>query len=321
MADLDDLLLKTSRTFALSIPLLPEPTQREVTIAYLLFRIADTFEDAAGWPRRRRLDALDDFSSLLEAIAPPPPRAGNEADDDWRPRAEELASAWTSGVPAADHEGYLELLAATPEVLGTFAELAPRARRRIAHHTVRTARGMGRFVDLHDDTGHLALETVDDLQDYCYVVAGIVGEMLTELFVLGDDRLEPVEGELASRARGFGEALQLVNILKDSAADAEEGRSYLPARAGRAEIFHLARRNLDTAAEYVALLQEAGAAPGLVAFCALPVQLAWATLDRVETRGPGAKLTRPEVERIVAEVDGRISAGEPAVARPAGQAL
>jgi farnesyl-diphosphate farnesyltransferase len=43
---LHDLLTKTSRTFALSIPELPEPTMREVTIAYLLFRIADTFEDA-----------------------------------------------------------------------------------------------------------------------------------------------------------------------------------------------------------------------------------------------------------------------------------
>jgi phytoene/squalene synthetase len=52
MANLDDLLLKTSRTFALSIPMLPEPTRRHVGIAYLLFRVADTFEDAALWPAR-----------------------------------------------------------------------------------------------------------------------------------------------------------------------------------------------------------------------------------------------------------------------------
>ena len=55
MADLDDLLEKTSRTFALSIPVLPEPTRREVMIAYLLFRIADTFEDAAHWQPEARI--------------------------------------------------------------------------------------------------------------------------------------------------------------------------------------------------------------------------------------------------------------------------
>jgi farnesyl-diphosphate farnesyltransferase len=61
MADLDLLLEKTSRTFALSIPLLPEPTRREVMIAYLLFRIADTFEDSSSWPRESRIEALEQF--------------------------------------------------------------------------------------------------------------------------------------------------------------------------------------------------------------------------------------------------------------------
>ena len=58
---LDELLEKTSRTFALSIPVLPEPTRREVMIAYLLFRIADTFEDAAHWSPEDRIAALADF--------------------------------------------------------------------------------------------------------------------------------------------------------------------------------------------------------------------------------------------------------------------
>jgi len=44
----DGLLQKTSRTFALAIPLLPEPTRTAVGAAYLLFRVADTFEDATG---------------------------------------------------------------------------------------------------------------------------------------------------------------------------------------------------------------------------------------------------------------------------------
>jgi phytoene/squalene synthetase len=48
MVDLADLLQRTSRTFGLAIPRLSEPTRTEVTIAYLLFRIADTLEDAAN---------------------------------------------------------------------------------------------------------------------------------------------------------------------------------------------------------------------------------------------------------------------------------
>ena len=51
MTNLETLLAKTSRTFALSICFLPEGLRRDVTIAYLLFRIADTLEDADRWPR------------------------------------------------------------------------------------------------------------------------------------------------------------------------------------------------------------------------------------------------------------------------------
>ena len=67
VADLVDLLEKTSRTFALSIPPLPEPTRREVTVAYLLFRIADTFEDAAPMAPEVRIRALRDFKGLVAA--------------------------------------------------------------------------------------------------------------------------------------------------------------------------------------------------------------------------------------------------------------
>ncbi len=114
MADLDDLLIKTSRTFALSIPLLPEPTATEVRVAYLLFRIADTFEDSTLWPRETRIRALHDFHTLLEA-----------PQDD---RAQALAAAWVEP-PPVDHEGYVELLRETPGVMAAFRALSPEARR------------------------------------------------------------------------------------------------------------------------------------------------------------------------------------------------
>ena len=68
-ARLDELLLKTSRTFALSIPVLPEPTRREVTVAYLLFRVADTLEDATLWSAGHQVEQLERLSGLLAGSA------------------------------------------------------------------------------------------------------------------------------------------------------------------------------------------------------------------------------------------------------------
>ena len=288
MADLEDLLIKTSRTFALSIPLLPEPTRREVTIAYLLFRIADTFEDSASWSQAKRIEALDVFSDLLGA----PDR---RATKRW-------AERWTADVPI-EHGGYQELMSEVPFVLDAFFELGETARELVRLHTVRTAKGMGGFVARTDEGGELKLRDLDDLRGYCYVVAGIVGEMLTELFLLDRQPLEPIAADLRARSRLFGEALQLVNILKDSSFDLTEGRSYLPQGVSRAEVLALARGDLRAATEYVLALQRVGAERGLIAFNALPVLLAVATLAKVETEGPGSKISRPEVYRIVELMD------------------
>lgn len=302
MPDLDDLLEKTSRTFALSIPLLPEPTRKEVTVAYLLFRIADTFEDAALWGKERRIQALEDFSRLLD-----------EPDAD---RARSMAEDWVANLPL-EHEGYLELLHETPFVLDHFASLNPDGRELVKLHTQRTAHGMAGFVVRSDDDGELRLRSLQDLRDYCYVVAGIVGEMLTELFLLDRENLERVAEYLRARSRTFGEGLQLVNILKDSAFDRTEGRRYLPAGVGRDAVFALARDDLDSATEYTLAIQRSGAERGLVAFNALPVQLAWATLDKVEREGPGAKISREEVYAIVERLEHALDANEPAVFPPA----
>jgi farnesyl-diphosphate farnesyltransferase len=296
--DLEQLLIATSRTFALAIPLLPEPTRREVTIAYLLFRIADTFEDATRWPRARRIAALATFERLLVA----PDRAATDA----------TARAWAAEVPC-DQPGYRDLLAELPQVLDAFFALRPGAVELTREHTVRTARGMAGFVARTDERGELRLRDLDDLRGYCYVVAGIVGELLTELFLLDDPELAPAAAALRERSRAFGEGLQLVNILKDSAADAVEGRRYLPEELPRAQVLDLARANLAAAAEYVHLLQRQGAPRGLVAFTALPVELAYATLDRVEAAGPGAKLTRPEVYALTQRVHRALDRGEPAI--------
>ncbi len=304
MPDLPELLEKTSRTFALSIPLLPQPTREEVTVAYLLFRIADTFEDATAWPGERRTGALDRFCRLLEA-------PGEE-------EAGRLSRAWAREVPV-DHDGYRELLRETPLVLERFRGLRPEGRGLVRRHTIRTARGMAEIVGRTGEDGVLRLGDLQGLRDYCYVVAGIVGEMLTELFLVGREELRSAAPYLRARAVRFGEGLQLVNILKDSPTDAREGRLYLPPELGRDEVFELAHRDLEAAAEYTLALQEAGAERGIVAFNALPVRLAWATLERVEERGPGSKISRARVWEIVASLEQALDEGRPAVTPPSAR--
>jgi farnesyl-diphosphate farnesyltransferase len=298
MVDLNSHLLKTSRTFALCIPRLPEPTRREVTIAYLLYRVADTFEDAAAWPRARRIAALERLGELLGR---PAPEATAEQAGIW---AAEVPCAWIA---------YRELLADLPGVLEEFFALAPAAIELIRRHMMRTIRGMARYVARTDAAGELRLADLADLRGYCYVVAGIVGELLTELHLLERPGLAGVAPRLRERAPFFGEGLQLVNILKDSADDLVEGRCYLPAAVDRGEALALAREDLRAAAEYVLALQAAGAERGVVAFNALPTELAIATLDRVEAAGPGAKLRRREVYDIVDRLNQALDRNAPAV--------
>jgi len=293
-ARLRPLLQKTSRTFALSIPLLPEPLQTEVAIAYLLFRIIDTFEDATHWPPPRRAEALEQFLRML--------KLGDEHDHG------ELAARWLDD-PPLDHQGYLELLAATPEVIEWHHQLRPAAAEQLGRNVARSARGMAEVVRRIDGTGRLQLETLQDLRDYCFVVAGIVGEMLTELFMLQSPSLQAVAGDLRARAVEFGEGLQLVNILKDAHADGAELRSYLPRAASLAQVFTLARADLRRAVEYTELTRKAGAARGLVAFNALNVRLAIATLHLLRDRGPGAKLSRMQVTSLVAQVMNAVDTG------------
>src|SRR5260370_31910070 len=82
---LDELLRETSRTFALCIPLLPDAVRRQVTIAYLLFRIADTFADASHWPVADRLEAPDGSCSLLRTAD------GNASQDFAKPSSPKAA--------------------------------------------------------------------------------------------------------------------------------------------------------------------------------------------------------------------------------------
>ncbi|MBL8913806.1 MAG: squalene/phytoene synthase family protein [Archangium sp.] len=294
MFDLDDLLQKTSRTFALAIPLLPEPARNEVGVAYLLFRIADTFEDATKWPRSQRMDVLERYVEVIESK-----------------RGAEKISELCAKSPPIDHDGYLELLTKLPELFAELEKLSPTAREIVTRHAIRTTEGMSRVVARADEAGNLRLETKQDLKDYCYVVAGIVGELLTELFVAGTPSLSSQQQALNARMVAFGEGLQLVNILKDAASDATEGRVYLPSKLTLADVFAMAREDLQLGDEYVRALQTGGAPRGYLAFCGIALVLAWRALAVLEEQGAGKKVGRPDVMALFEKLQHALDAGTP----------
>jgi farnesyl-diphosphate farnesyltransferase len=271
----------------LSIPLLPEPSRREVTLAYLLLRIADTLEDGIYLPPDSRHDALQQLLSVVTT--------GKIRD------AEVWSRSWV-GTQPIDNPDYLELLGRFPDVLRHIGELSVVSRQIITQHAQQTIVGMQQTLQQMDDAGVLRLETTTQLRQYCYVVAGIVGEMLTELFLTHWPSLHSRADRLRQTAKYFGEGLQLVNILKDADADAGVGRFFLPPQTSLEDMFRLARDDLRQAHQYIQVLQEAAAPQGVIAFARLPVELAEGTLARVEQGGPGSKLSRAEVRAVLLAV-------------------
>lgn len=306
--DVDDLLAKTSRTFALAIPLLPEPSRRAVGVAYLLFRIADTFEDATDWPRAKRIEALRAFSALVRQ-----PRAEREAS------VGALVRGWLE-TPPVTHAGYLELVEQTAGVLAELDGMAPGLKAILTKHAARTADGMAGVVERADERGNLRLHDVQALKDYCYIVAGIVGELLTEVFLHDTPSLEQERAALDTHMLAFGEGLQLVNILKDSYDDARDGRVYLPSEVSRQDIFDLAREDLDAANEYIKALQRGGAPKGYLGFTGISLMLAYKSLDALEANGPGAKVSRLEVARLMSVLQGELASGRALDVRARAQA-
>lgn len=291
MKHLSDLLEQTSRTFALSIPFLPADLQRSVTVAYLLFRIADTIEDEFQGSIQERATALgviaDGFTASSHVMS-------------------EQVSELLSDLPPLENSNYAGLLNSIPAVLDEFHRLDITHRKIIAEHLSRTARGMAHFLG-RDLSG----EGVDDLRAYCYIVAGIVGEMCSALFVAYQPELTTVHARLQDGSATFGEGLQLVNIIRDAADDLHAGRCYLPECVNRTQLVALAREDLQTAAAYIETLEHASAHPGIVAFNTFNAALANHTLRAIEQDGAGAKVSRQHVNELQETIHSRIQAGTP----------
>ncbi len=305
-------LQAVSRTFSRPIAMLPHELEVAVTCGYLLCRIADTIEDRPGLELETR-DTL--FASLLSVI---------EEDTDPRDFTQRFRA-----IPGDDAE--LDLGRNLPRVMRVWSSLDERAREACRSWIPELLRGMQIYVHRKPgDDQLLVLHTVDDLERYCYFVAGTVGRMLTDLFAgwlrdeLSPERLQT----LRDHAEHFGVGLQLVNILKDVTEDRERGVCFIPesvcaaqglaarelldpsksrlAKAAVAEIFEIARRHLDHALEYSLAIPVQQT--GIRMFCLVPLWMAVRTLvcargnDAMLTPGEAVKIRRSEVEQLIAGV-------------------
>ena len=203
---------RVSRTFAICIRLLPPELEHSVLIAYLLCRIADTVEDTTCLDREGKKQLLSHFSSCL------PPDG---------PNAEPLRAAFNQF--QNDDE---KLARESDTVLREFHRLTSRQQVAIQPWVLEMCSGMAEFLGGPASDAEncvTSLDTVDDLERYCYYVAGTVGHMLTEIFGLVQPPISETNlGRMKSLSTSFGLGLQLTNIIKDVADDRRRGHNYVP---------------------------------------------------------------------------------------------
>jgi farnesyl-diphosphate farnesyltransferase len=217
-----------SRTFALTIPQLPRPLDRTVSNAYLLCRIADTIEDDAALTADDKEHYLVAF---LEAVD------GRHSPDEL---AHELPPLLADSTPAAERE----LIAECPRVLRITHSLQPDQREAMLRCVTIMSEGMAQFERNRSPHG---LPDLAEMERYCYFVAGVVGEMLTELFCSHSPEIASRRLELDKYATRFGQGLQMTNILKDVWDDLERDTCWLPRDVFEASGFDLDELHPGTA--------------------------------------------------------------------------
>ena len=198
-----------SRTFALTIPQMPAPLAHEVCNGYLLCRIADTIEDEPTLP----LAAKQRFLRRLSQVV-----GGEESSAIF---AADLHARLSVGTLPAERD----LVANTVRIVRVTRGLRPPQR----HAIERCVRVMsGGMAEFQHQASVYGLSDVPHFNRYCYHVAGIVGETITELLCAHSSDIAKHKGTLFDLSASFGQALQMTNILKDLWDDHRRGVCWLP---------------------------------------------------------------------------------------------
>lgn len=215
---LTDVLKSVSRSFYLSIRILPHGMREPVAVAYLLARAADTIADTRALHPSRRLEKLLAFRSLV-------------VSGGTRQAMADIVEELDTGSDGVS-EGERSLLGHTDSLLSLLEGLPESDRQHVSRVVVTLTRGME--LDLTsfppEDSGKVgALESPEHLDDYTYLVAGCAGEFWTHVAVAHEPRLARWNAEeMADLGVRFGKALQLTNVLRDVPRDLRIGRCYLP---------------------------------------------------------------------------------------------
>lgn len=213
---LQTVLKGVSRSFYLSIRILPAPLQAPIALAYLLARAADTIADTAILPPSQRLHWLQRFRAVV-------------ADNANVSEIEAIVSSLTPS-QANDHER--RLMHCLPQVLQLLAALPSADVRRVQQVVLTLCNGMVMDLETFPDeqSGKMAaLPDAAALEHYIYLVAGCVGEFWTAMLLAHETALADWNYDRqCDQGVRFGKALQLTNVLRDAAVDLHNGRCYLP---------------------------------------------------------------------------------------------
>jgi farnesyl-diphosphate farnesyltransferase len=290
------ILKGVSRSFYLSLRLLPQSMRDAAGLGYLLARSSDTIADTASTPLIDRLHWLDYFSNAIHhgtAFTP----------------SDNLLDACTE-----NEKILLENASKNLHWLLTLSEAEQILVREVLEEIISGQRlDLERFGNASVDR-RMVIEDDAALLDYCQRVAGSVGAFWTKLGFLGEGERFSRENEatMLQWGKNFGCGLQLVNILRDRPEDIRAGRYYLP---GTADLplgdacLHAHDRWLLTAKKFIDDgMRYADALRGRRLRCAtvLPAILALETIEKLQTAtwqqmAQRVKVTRPDVFRCLAE--------------------
>ncbi|MGN7400894.1 squalene/phytoene synthase family protein [Cytobacillus praedii] len=263
--DAIEMLKETSRTFFIPISLLTPGLKEAVSSAYLCMRAIDEIEDHTELESAAKSDLLLAVSKLLRR-----PFQDNELMDIFQP--------------------YLSILPEVTIRLGDWIKVCPEViKEKILDATSVMAEGMAKWARKDWD-----IKDENDLDEYTFYVAGLVGVMLTDIWKWYDQT--DTDEDLAI---AFGRGLQSVNILRNHTEDASRGVNFFPIGWDFEDMLTYARRNLALADEYVKDIKTAT----ILHFCKIPLALAHGTLDAL-TAGK-EKMSRADVTELVSRVVGK----------------
>lgn len=302
------LLRSVSRSFYLSIRLLPRALRDPIALAYLLARATDTIADTHEIDVQSRRQHLQTLAALIQS--------------DGAERDAEATALIQSFAPLQTDPAERTLIEQLPQILAWLRRTPAADRADI--RAVLSEINEGQILDVErfgDSRGVVALQTAADLDRYTYLVAGAVGKFWTSVCFRHVPRFATLSGEKMNELGvAYGEGLQLINILRDLGPDLRGGRCYLPSEQLRdVGIAPDALAQHATDAEPVLREWRRRAVDGLAAgieyACAirpwrlrfatvLPALIGARTLALLEEAGPDVftrkvKITRAEVRGIL----------------------